>query len=170
VSNDRSRFLPRSNAYVGIMRHSPASTEGLKDFLWEARPRPWQTPLLSQIDITFKLAHSCRHVLPSDLYRLPLAAFDVDSANACPICLDPFCSTDQVRILPCHHAFHRRCIDTWLLGKMSHEDSYTNCCPVCKRSAEPADFPDEIPAWSYLRAGASLVNVEDDASPPPSRE
>jgi hypothetical protein len=42
----------------------------------------------------------------------------------CTVCLDDFESGDQLRTLPCMHAFHTKCIDPWLEQKAS--------CPVCK--------------------------------------
>jgi hypothetical protein len=56
----RDQFLPRStkrNAYVGILRHAPATTNGLKD-IWDDNPsqtngrRNRSGPLLSQVDLS----------------------------------------------------------------------------------------------------------------------
>jgi hypothetical protein len=33
----------------------------------------------------------------------------------CPICTETFHRTDAVRMLPCDHIYHQRCIDPWLL-------------------------------------------------------
>ena len=52
--------------------------------------------------------------------------------RSCPICLQLFCLGDEFRSLGCSHAFHRGCIDTWLLD-------HRGDCPVCRRRvvAEP---------------------------------
>ncbi|KAJ1722987.1 hypothetical protein LPJ53_002653 [Coemansia erecta] len=44
----------------------------------------------------------------------------------CAICLDGIHVGDVIRILPCPHVFHSRCIDRWLLCQSSF-------CPLCKR-------------------------------------
>lgn len=45
----------------------------------------------------------------------------------CAVCLCEFQLEDKLRLLPnCSHAFHRDCIDTWLL---SH-----STCPICRTS------------------------------------
>lgn len=48
--------------------------------------------------------------------------------NECLLCYDKFVNTDIVRVLPCMHNFHRRCIDEHLI-KESH------LCPLCRQSA-----------------------------------
>ncbi|GAB4857961.1 hypothetical protein Ancab_015866 [Ancistrocladus abbreviatus] len=44
----------------------------------------------------------------------------------CYICLVEYEEGDKLRILPCHHEFHRTCIDKWL--KEIHR-----VCPLCRR-------------------------------------
>eukprot|EP00835_Amoeboradix_gromovi_P000360 NODE_12_length_45166_cov_0.552511.p15 type:complete len:259 gc:universal NODE_12_length_45166_cov_0.552511:25197-24421(-) len=44
--------------------------------------------------------------------------------NLCPICLDAL-SMEVMSELPCHHYYHRECIQYWLTKKSSF-------CPVCK--------------------------------------
>jgi hypothetical protein len=39
--------------------------------------------------------------------------------------MDDFAEGDEVRMLPCIHAYHRACIDQWLVKKAA--------CPVCQR-------------------------------------
>jgi Ring finger domain len=38
-----------------------------------------------------------------------------DVTLTCSVCTDDFAENDTVRILPCGHIHHRRCIDPWLL-------------------------------------------------------
>mmetsp|Transcript_15304 Transcript_15304/g.19856 ORF Transcript_15304/g.19856 Transcript_15304/m.19856 type:complete len:255 (+) Transcript_15304:239-1003(+) len=116
-------------------------------------------PLLSQIDIGDRI-NSSHHLEPSDLSDLPLIEFtipppilphiDAEDPEAqevakqaaaaliacvhdrCVICLGSFQPNDQLRALPCHHAFHKNCIDTWLLGKRNDSKERTNFCPTCR--------------------------------------
>lgn len=43
----------------------------------------------------------------------------------CLVCLDEFAFKQPVRVLKCHHVFHRECVDRWLCE--AH-----NSCPVCR--------------------------------------
>ncbi|KAJ2385155.1 hypothetical protein H4S02_004473, partial [Coemansia sp. RSA 2611] len=47
----------------------------------------------------------------------------------CAICLGRYTLQESLRLLPCKHAFHQKCIDAWLLSK-----DMTVHCPVCKCS------------------------------------
>ena len=50
----------------------------------------------------------------SESYQKPLS---------CPVCVEDFLESDDVRILPCGHAYHQHCIDPWLLG-------FAGTCPL----------------------------------------
>lgn len=43
--------------------------------------------------------------------------------DECPICVQPFKQDEYVRLLPCGHGHHQRCIDPWLVG-------FSGTCPV----------------------------------------
>ncbi|KAI0380507.1 hypothetical protein F5Y04DRAFT_99732 [Hypomontagnella monticulosa] len=48
-----------------------------------------------------------------------------DVQESCPTCTEDFLDNDNVRLLPCKHIFHPRCIDTWF-----KRGAYT--CPLCR--------------------------------------
>ncbi|XP_066834948.1 RING finger protein 215 [Anser cygnoides] len=50
-------------------------------------------------------------------------ACEIDS---CAVCLDQFCKSQWLRVLPCAHEFHRDCVDPWLLLQQT--------CPLCKHN------------------------------------
>merc|ERR1712172_163982 len=47
--------------------------------------------------------------------------------SSCAICLDDFQRGEELRLLPCEHAYHRHCIDPWLAKQ-------SELCPMCKQS------------------------------------
>ncbi|CAF1359281.1 unnamed protein product [Adineta ricciae] len=73
-----------------------------------------------------------RHRLPrSALKQLKVKKFvKTDPWEVCIICLDEFEEGTKLRILPCDHAYHMKCIDRWLID-------HRRQCPVCKRYVFP---------------------------------
>lgn len=80
------------------------------------------------------------------LNRLPCRKADAsDADNECYICLNHFEEGEDVRTLPCNHAFHSSCVDRWLLD-------VHHTCPCCRldicapANDEPRDPEDEARA------------------------
>ncbi|KAG0752858.1 hypothetical protein G6F57_015463 [Rhizopus arrhizus] len=61
--------------------------------------------------------------LPTYMFKREKAT-DTDHME-CPICLEDYLNDEQLRILPCKHEFHAKCVDAWLT-------EYKKFCPVCK--------------------------------------
>ena len=53
----------------------------------------------------------------------------VREEEECALCLEPYADGELLRHLPCGHAFHRACIDVWLLDKRR---GLKRACPLCK--------------------------------------
>lgn len=51
-----------------------------------------------------------------------MSTYDISDCR-CPICMVDFSTGEPIRLLPCMHFYHMRCIDDWLMR------SY--CCPTC---------------------------------------
>ncbi|XP_003229367.2 E3 ubiquitin-protein ligase ZNRF4 [Anolis carolinensis] len=57
-----------------------------------------------------------------------------DRYDSCVICMADYEAGDRLKILPCGHAYHNTCINTWLLTQPRTEKS----CPICKQKINTA--------------------------------
>ncbi|XP_010484679.2 PREDICTED: receptor homology region, transmembrane domain- and RING domain-containing protein 1 [Camelina sativa] len=77
------------------------------------------------------------------VHSLPSFTFTTDSSSrhnpgdTCPICLEDYISGESLRLLPCQHAFHLSCIDSWLT-------KWGTSCPVCKHDISSETFSSEV--------------------------
>ncbi|KAI9503996.1 hypothetical protein BX070DRAFT_182960, partial [Coemansia spiralis] len=77
--------------------------------------------------------HRLRDLAPADVVNgLPTKTFyhskyHEDEPAECAICLDDFDDEDELRILPCKHQYHVKCIDRWLTTRKKF-------CPICKKN------------------------------------
>ena len=71
------------------------------------------------LDVQHPLGKEQTRKLPTRKYQRK------SSIEACAICVEDFKEGDYQKVLPCHHSFHVKCVDEWL---MNHSD----LCPLCK--------------------------------------
>ncbi|KAL5015672.1 hypothetical protein ScPMuIL_005261 [Solemya velum] len=65
-----------------------------------------------------QLAHQALSVMKTKRYHIEC------SQDLCAICLDHFSAKQKLRVLPCGHEFHTKCVDPWLVRSRT--------CPLCK--------------------------------------
>ncbi|KAL1217065.1 Receptor homology region, transmembrane domain- and RING domain-containing protein 1 [Cardamine amara subsp. amara] len=59
------------------------------------------------------------------------------AGDTCAICLEDYRFGETLRLLPCQHAFHLSCIDSWLT-------KWATSCPVCKHDIRTQAMPSEV--------------------------
>ncbi|XP_074587958.1 RING-H2 finger protein ATL40-like [Curcuma longa] len=65
---------------------------------------------------------------PELLAELPSFELEQEAGDECAVCLEKLEAGDRCRRLPaCTHAFHARCVDSWLRR--------SSRCPTCRTSA-----------------------------------
>lgn len=84
--------------------------------------------------------------LPTQKYRR------MSSLETCAICVEDFKDGDTQRVLPCHHSFHIKCVDEWLIN-------HSDLCPLCK-SQVPQDNGEEPHPTG--RRGGGIGNTAND--------
>jgi len=113
----------------------------------------------------YRLPSSCLKTIPTSKFKKG------DPYDTCAICLEDYVDGDKLRILPCSHAYHCKCIDPWLTRNR-------RVCPVCKRrvlargehfsESESDNSEDEtrplLRPGSYGTQGGTFTHPTEDAA------
>uniref|UniRef100_A0A0R3RZU9 RING-type domain-containing protein n=1 Tax=Elaeophora elaphi TaxID=1147741 RepID=A0A0R3RZU9_9BILA len=133
------------------------------------------------ISLAVRVCRERRHLAKKrlskrNLKKLPVKKFRKgDAEESCAICIDDFVDGEKLRVLPCNHAYHCKCIDPWLT-------KVRKVCPICKRkvlSSGESDSSDSdndgrdstsasVPTAAYRENAPLLRNAEAFASGNPS--
>jgi len=114
----------------------------------------------------YRLPSSCLKTIPTSKFKKG------DPYDTCAICLEDYADGDKLRILPCSHAYHSKCIDPWLTRNR-------RVCPVCKRrvlargeqlsESESENSDDEtrplLRPGSYGTQGGTFIHPPEDSPP-----
>nr|XP_046152706.1 RING finger protein 44-like isoform X2 [Oncorhynchus gorbuscha] len=72
-----------------------------------------------------------RGITKADIEQLPSYRFNLDNHQSeqtlCVVCFSDFECRQLLRVLPCNHEFHAKCVDKWLKTNRT--------CPICRASA-----------------------------------
>merc|ERR1711881_550589 len=89
------------------------------------------------------------------LKKLPKKKFDkeTDHWENCAICIEDYENGDNLRILPCNHAFHVDCVDPWLTRSR-------RTCPLCKSSVLSSEDEETESQRALINQTASISDQE----------
>ncbi|XP_071255540.1 RING finger protein 44-like isoform X2 [Salvelinus alpinus] len=72
-----------------------------------------------------------RGITKADIEQLPSYRFNLDNHQSeqtlCVVCFSDFECRQLLRVLPCNHEFHAKCVDKWLKTNRT--------CPICRATA-----------------------------------
>lgn len=71
-----------------------------------------------------------------------------EGGDTCAVCLEDYRFGESLRLLPCQHAFHLSCIDSWLT-------KWGTSCPVCKHDIRAQTMSSQAHKGDSPRTGTS---------------
>ena len=97
-----------------------------------------KTIMTRGINIQFEGTQITNGQLTSKVRNIPTIIWNATKVNTtkeCQVCCEEFVNGDVIRILPCMHQYHCKCVDKWLGQKET--------CPECRHPIDQNDPPPE---------------------------
>lgn len=73
-----------------------------------------------------------RGLTKADIEQIPSYKFNANNRHSeqtmCVVCMCDFESRQLLRVLPCSHEFHTKCVDKWLKANRT--------CPICRAEVQ----------------------------------
>ena len=69
-----------------------------------------------------KIANLVKYKLSHLFYRYPGDSSENDGQTTCVVCMCDFEIRQTLRVLPCSHEFHSKCVDKWLKVSICYEE------------------------------------------------
>ncbi|KAL4648780.1 RING finger protein 44 isoform X3 [Arapaima gigas] len=86
-----------------------------------------------------------RGLTKADIEQLPSYRFSPENHQSeqtlCVVCFSDFESRQLLRVLPCNHEFHAKCVDKWLKTNRT--------CPICR--ADASEVHRDVDSWNHSK-------------------
>ena len=120
------------------------------------------------MNIQFEGTQITNGQLGSKVRNIPTIIWNATKVNItkeCQICCEQFMNGEVIRILPCMHQYHCKCVDKWLGDKET--------CPECRHPIDQNDPPPEAMRDDNVnnneREGAQRTGQRRSRGPVPHR-
>lgn len=144
---DLGNFLPQTelgetlNQPLASMTSTPNDNQQInlpEDFLLPEPLYDFHSVTTENYDSLLGLARQLAQAKPKGLTRLEINQMQAylfrpnlkraTGQTNCVICMSDFETRQKIRVMPCKHHFHSKCIDKWLKGSRT--------CPICRHECK----------------------------------